>query len=89
VTRANDSLLEPVLVASWWRHRGSNAIRVRLLAHKGRACVGVRAWRTGRDGALRPGEGFTVDVRHIRQFPSAFAAARKAGELGLLSKVRA
>jgi hypothetical protein len=83
------ALSEPVIVASWWKNRGGEAVRVRLLTFEGRNIVDIRTWWTGKDGTFQPGKGFACTVKHIPRLASALAsAARKAEGLGLLTPGR-
>jgi len=78
-------LAAPVIIASWWKNRGGEAIRVRLLTYEGQNIIDVRTWWTAKDGKLQPSKGFACAVKHIPKLASVLvAAARKAEEVGIL-----
>lgn len=78
-------LLEPVVVAEWWKNRRGEAIRVRLSTYEGHDLVDVRSWFTGDDGKLKPGKGFAASIKHLPRLAAEIhKAVEKARELGLL-----
>jgi hypothetical protein len=78
------TLLEPIIVAQWWKNRGGESVRV-TLTYAERNLVDLRTWFTADDGKLQPGKGFAAEVKHLPRLAAALAkAVAKATELGLI-----
>jgi hypothetical protein len=82
------TLTEPVIIASWSKNRGGEAIRVRVRTYEGQNIVDVRTWWTDRDGVLKLGQGFAAQSQHVPPLACVLTAAvSKAEELGLLPEL--
>jgi hypothetical protein len=82
------AIAEPVEIASFWKNRKGDFIRVSLQSWEQHNICDVRQFFTGRDGRVQPTKrGITVAVRRIPELLAAVAKAhRKAIELGLLDE---
>jgi hypothetical protein len=85
VADAVPPLAEPVTIAESWKNRRGESIRLVLNQFKGRSIFDLRTWYTA-DGRLKPGKGFTAEMKHLPRLAKAVAKAEaKARELGLIS----
>jgi hypothetical protein len=78
-------LPEPITIAEWWKNRRGESIRVSLSTYADRNLIDLRTWSSA-DGRLKPGKGFSADIRHLKRILTAFGkAADKATQLGLIT----
>ena len=78
------ALSEPIDVATWWKNRRKEAVRVRLTEYEGHTLIDVRTWY-GEEGKLKPGKGFCASIKHLPRLTAELAKAlAKARELGLV-----
>ena len=79
------ALVEPIIIAQWWRNRRGEAVRVQLSTFEGHNLIDIRAWHSA-DGKLVPGKGFAASVKHLPRLAAALVkAVTKATELGLIT----
>jgi Transcriptional Coactivator p15 (PC4) len=75
---------EPMTIAEWWKNRSGESTRVSTYA--GRNLIDLRTWFTA-DGTLKPGKGFTSEVRHLPRLAAALVKAEaKARQFGLIDE---
>jgi hypothetical protein len=83
-------LTESIVIAEWWKNRGGESIRVRLVPYAGRVLVDVRTYRSIEAKLLPSHQGFSADVRHLPRLAKIIAKAfSRAIGLDLIDGVRA
>jgi hypothetical protein len=78
-------LPEPITIAEWRKNRRGESIRVTLSTYADRNRIDHRTWYSV-DSRLKPGKGFSADIRHLKRILAAFGkAADKATQLVLIT----
>jgi len=85
-TEAPPAETEPIEIAKFWKNRKGDAVVVRLTSYNGFDLVDIRTHFTDKaDGKLKPGKGFTCNVRLLPELSAALdRATTRARDLGLL-----
>lgn len=83
---ATTTLPEPVLIATFWKNRAHDAVRVTLKTYEGHNLVDVRQFKPVEGGTHQPTtKGVAMSVQRLPELADAInKALAKARELGLI-----
>lgn len=65
------------VVMDEWQLDEEHDIVVALINHEGRWRVDARVWFRDEDGALRPGKGLALGIKHVERLADAIEKTRR------------